>query len=105
MRFLFLRAGLLMFALGFTGLKDPYLLACVADCVAGVRRGRGRALSPPKRLQLGISMKKAIIFLSPSLPATRRGLCGGERIGVEGALRGLFNSVSVGTNPALTTFT
>ena len=55
MRFLFLRAGLLMFALGFTGLKDPYdLLACVADCVAGVWRGRGRALSPPKRLQLGI---------------------------------------------------
>ena len=29
-------------------------------------------------------MKIAIIFLSPSLLATQRDLCGGERIGVEG---------------------
>lgn len=85
MRFLFLRAGLLMFALGFTGLKDPYdLLACVADCVAGVWRGRGRALSLLRRDSSWVSMKIAIIFLSPSLLATQRGLCGGERIGVEG---------------------
>ena len=106
MRFLFLRAGLLMFALGFTGLKDPYdLLACVADCVASVWRGRGRALSLLRRDSSWVSMKIAIIFLSPSLLVTQRGLCGGERIGVEGALRWLFNSVSVSTNPALTTFT
>ena len=39
MRFLFLRAGLLMFALGFTGLMDP----CQWAWVAGVWRERGRS--------------------------------------------------------------
>ena len=74
MRFLFLRAGLLMFALGFTGLKDPYLLACVADCVAGVRRGRGRALSPPKRLQLGIDENSNYFSFSQPPCDTKRPL-------------------------------
>ena len=39
MRFLFLRAGLLMFALGFTGLMDP----CQWAWVVGVWRERGRS--------------------------------------------------------------
>ena len=63
-----------MFALGFTGLKDPYLLACVADCVAGVRRRRGRALSPPKRLQLGIDENSNYFSFSQPPCDTKRPL-------------------------------